>query len=511
MVDFSSVNLRILSPDGRTVLAELQTLDRTNVRTVRNIGTAQTAALGQVQRQAAMSARQIAGNVALIASTGEATVGSLKGIVSQGANIAFMFGTGGAIAGAIGVTALAIVNLFNRTRKEIEETAKKATEELGRLTRAGDIGQVGGRFGVATQLFSGDRFAVRGQDESERSAEARRLGIRGVRARIAEQQALFDAATGGGAVDQARRQNARNRMREWQAELEKLTSRYERLIGLVKELEDQAGFSATRTLEELRAKSSTSMAETLEKLSDKNLLPDFSAIGFTTREFGPEFNEQMLAGIQDALKRGPPALTTALDEQELADLLGITEWAVMAEGIGDQLGMTLGEGIANGVRAAIETGNIGTAFEAMTGTILQGIGAMAIEVGTRALIFAKLFASLQAWMIANPIAAIPIAVGLIAFGAALQSIGAGMGGGGGIGGGGGGGGFGGGGFGGGGGTIIDRGLVNPLNGVVTAPGTIQPRPAQNFNFNVIGEHDPVAQRAIVRLVRSGLGREGTEL
>lgn len=73
MVEFSSVAMRILSPDGKTVLAELQTIDRTNVATARRAGEVTTQNIQQVQKAAATSARQIAGNVAQIASMGTAS------------------------------------------------------------------------------------------------------------------------------------------------------------------------------------------------------------------------------------------------------------------------------------------------------------------------------------------------------------------------------------------------------------------------------------------------------
>jgi len=87
-------------------------------------------------RLSAFSTRAITGlNAAAFAISGLASGGvtSFRSLASAAAGFAAFFGPGGAIA-SIGITAgLAITDFFTRTRREIEETAKKAKEEVAKL------------------------------------------------------------------------------------------------------------------------------------------------------------------------------------------------------------------------------------------------------------------------------------------------------------------------------------------------------------------------------------------
>lgn len=484
--NFSSVAMRILSPDGKTVLAELQTIDRQAVGTARRAGDAVSAGINQVQQRTAIATRQIAGNVAQITAMGVASAESLKGIVSQGANIAFMFGTGGAIAGAIGVTGLAIFNLFSRTREQIEETARTAAIELKKLSRGGDIGAVAGRHGRATLLFSGEADAIRGEhdrDETERAFEARRKGIQGVRAEIERLEAVIARTApkegeifGGERAIQFK--DATDALKEWRAELVKLTAEYNQLVPLVDKLSKEAGEIATRVTamtdaEKARALTAIAAARGLEG----GRVP---GVGVSAPNFSlPKF------------KIKPPDLSESIDASAL-QAAWLQDWDKLVAGIGPAMGQTLADGIANGITTAIQTGSIGKAFGAMTGTILSGLGDMAIQVGTKALAFAQIWARLQTWLTANPIAAIPVALGLIAFGAALKGVGASMSGRAG--------GFGGGGFSSGGGSLPPN--TTFIGTVGTAPSMAQPQQPVNINNPVfLSPRDPGLQRQVAEVIK----------
>jgi len=180
-----------------------------------------------------------------------------------------------------------------------------------------------------------------------------------------------------------------------------------------------------------------------------------------------------------------------------------------ARAFGDAIGRTIAGSIADGISTAVAEGSIGEGLRALTGGMLMGLGDLMIEIGTQSLLAAQLFAGVvNALRSFAPEGAIGPALALIAGGAVLRGIGASMGGSSGRGGRSGG--SGGGGFSSG-TTIIDRGLVNPLNGVVNAPGFITPRQSVVNNWTVIGENDPVAQRMIVRLVDKGLSKSGRSI
>lgn len=176
-----------------------------------------------------------------------------------------------------------------------------------------------------------------------------------------------------------------------------------------------------------------------------------------------------------------------------------------ARQIGDAFTTTLADSIANGISAAIQSGSIANGFRALTGGILIGLGQMMQDVGTKSLLAAELMTSIVTALSSfAPAGAIGPALLLIAAGGVLKGLGASMGGKGGNGGGGGsyGGGAGGRNY----GTIIDRGLVNPANGVVTSPGMITPRESVVFAPTIIGANDPHAQREIYELWDRGRRR-----
>lgn len=497
MVDFSSVNLRILSPDGKNVLAELQTLDRTNVRTARNIGTAQTAAISQVQTKSATAARQIAGNIAMVAAQGEVSAAALKNVVSQFANIGFMFGTGGAIAGAIGLTGLAIHNLFDRTRKEIEETRKKFEDELARMVNAGDVALMKKQ---AQDIFLGT--PAKQFEDGIRALEARRLPI---------QTMLDNAIEAGNKIMQGRLQRDLDAIDK---ELTPLLLKFERLRLAILDITN-APFQVpglTPITSSARAPGAGARDEASVKAATDRLLegmlPSVGVIG-GDKHVGTDMTEfvaAMLGGIQDALKRAPPLPPTEITP-ELERIIGID---AVAENIGGSFGETLANAIGAGVSAGIGGGGFAGGFRALTGSVLQAIGGMFQQIGVASLAGLKFMAAIeQAIKKFAPGLGIAASVGLIALGATLSAIGGSMGGSG-RSFGGGGGGFGGGGFTADSSTIIDRGMINPLN-PLSASGTVTARPMVNLYATVFGVDDAQAQRQLRIMMDKALARSGESL
>lgn len=488
MVEFSSVAMRILSPDGKTVLAELQTIDRAAVGTAARAGAAATTGIQQVQKQSAIAARQIAGNVAQIAAMGAASAESLKGIVTQGANIAFMFGAGGAIAGAIGLTGLAIANLFTRAREEMKETERQAALTLQRISRAGDIRGAAGRFGEATMLFSGEGDAVRGKDESDRAFEARKLGIQGIRAEIARLNAVIErtkpmpgAIFGGQRASDWR--EATDLVKEWNAELAKMVPRYEALIGVVNRLNREAGIDAaavTRPTEQALARHEGRFAQLPGLMS--GTLPGIARtpdLLRTQREW-----ERISASIKDGLKKVQPIPPGELTP-ELERILQLDK---AAESIALNFGQSLAAAIGQGVTAGLR-GGIGDGFKALAGGVLQAMGAMFQQIGTSALLGMQFIKRIKDALIGfMPELGIPAAIGLIALGAGLSAAGASIGSSRGVGGGAAPGGFSSG------ATVIDRGLINPLNPAPNTAGLVAATPIHLAALIFGSPDDPVMQR-----------------
>ena len=88
---------------------------------------------GALGNKYALAGRQIAGSFENIARSGKLAGDSAKQVLSSASEVAFAFGPTGAIVGAASIAGLAIVEIFQRTRKEMEETRKKAVDEANKM------------------------------------------------------------------------------------------------------------------------------------------------------------------------------------------------------------------------------------------------------------------------------------------------------------------------------------------------------------------------------------------
>jgi hypothetical protein len=139
----------------------------------------------------AIATRQIASAGEAAARAGELGGAAAKSMLAQGSNMAFMFGPAGAIAGGVAITTLAIVEMFQRSRKEMEETRNKFRAELEQMGRARDLSGLDQRKGA---LYRGDPFALRNEGETDAAFRARRGGWRDVSARLRELGPQMQAA-----------------------------------------------------------------------------------------------------------------------------------------------------------------------------------------------------------------------------------------------------------------------------------------------------------------------------
>lgn len=469
MVDFSSVNLRITSSDGKTVLAELQTIDKVGQRAAGN-----ATAIGGNMRKSVTAARQLS-----FAATG--ITQGLGGAVNAAGNLAEQIALSSrnakVAAGAAGIGALVAVGAT------LAAIWKSATEQME--TFNDQVNKIGG----ATEILRLQGRGPRSDLEAKRQAiliAGREELAAADKLKINDEERLqlrtMIAKKTNEAVDALERETALRRSQAFKAgslsaqdEIEMLAT--QRLAAT----RDPAGAAFLLGGKQAEIKRRQALRELDQEASERQ---------FTAQQV-KERREQ----IQE------------IYQQEM-DILG-DELAQMGSEVADTFVGSLAGSIADGIAVAIQSGSIGDGFKAMTGGILIGLGEMVQAIGVKSLLAAKLmttiFESLRNFA---PAGAIGPALALIALGGVLKGLGASMGGGGGGGGGLGASGFSGGGSFGGGNTIIDRGLVNPLNGVVTAPGTISARQSITVPITVIGAMDASAQRQIVKMVRLGLEREG---
>jgi hypothetical protein len=140
----------------------------------------------------ANAARAIAGATETMARQGRIGGEAMKQLVSQGANLAMMFGTGGAITGAIGVTFLAIVNMAARARQELAAMRKEHLEGLNRFEAMDASAQAA----EINRLRRGDTYVAEYRDIAAASGPDRQtmMDRRGLGRLQAEERMLTEAA-----------------------------------------------------------------------------------------------------------------------------------------------------------------------------------------------------------------------------------------------------------------------------------------------------------------------------
>lgn len=128
------------------------------------------------------SARQVAMATENMARMGKVGGESMKQLIAQGGEMAFMFGGGGAVVGALGIATLAIVEMFQRSRREMMETRRQFDENLSQMVRSKSAM---GLSEQATLLLSGEgEFATQRKEESAPAFEVRKSGIAAVRLEV---------------------------------------------------------------------------------------------------------------------------------------------------------------------------------------------------------------------------------------------------------------------------------------------------------------------------------------
>lgn len=228
-MDANTIHLEQKLADTERKVAQLQQRVESGNRVTTQSTQAAAGSYGQLASRVGAASQAIAGASAQAANMGRLTVESAKTMIAQASNMAFMFGTAGPIVGAIGIATLAVVTLFGRARREMEETARHFDEKLAGMRKSGNLI---GAAELQRELFSGDRFAEQGKDESDAVFRLRRLGVQGAKRRLAEIDALLtqwakeDMNAVGPAIREAR-QLALNKLYEEQRQLTQALPEYE--------------------------------------------------------------------------------------------------------------------------------------------------------------------------------------------------------------------------------------------------------------------------------------------
>lgn len=438
-------------------------------------------------KQWGTASRQIAGGLEQIARTGKVTGESLKQIVTQGANMAFMFGAGGPIVAALAITGVAIYEGITGRMKEAREEARRFKEDIAGLQRSGNMT---GAAELSQRLFSGDKFAVQQDGESDRAFRARQLGVTGIQGEIGRLRGVVASGVGPRGEQLESSKQAQREITEWNRILPEFEQKARTAAAAANLLMAQFGgrlaaeAKATRPVpftNELRfGRLDVGVFERMGLGADGKVSTPFLDPGSVRTRAGNPATSPATQGMVDSMRA-------------VGEMAG--------RGFVDTLASTIEAGISK----AFEKGaNIGGIFAAMGQAALGGIGSMMIQIGKATLAsFAFIEKIKTAIMTLNPAIGVAASIGLIALGSVLSAAGgraAANAGGGGFGGGGGYGYSSGAGYG---SAVIDRGIIDP-----TARGVTAQRPMQ-FNATFFGHRDPTAQREFQEWARESMRRGDT--
>jgi hypothetical protein len=449
MVDFGSVNFRILSPDGKSVLAELQSIDKAGQRIE---GTA--AKIGPHFNKAANASRSI--GYAL-----SSTNGDLKGAVGAAGNLAEQLALASnnarLIASAAGIGAIVSLGIFvkqlwDKANRDMEDFVQKSNQigndirvaQLSGIGMAQDyaakreqILEVGQKEIVQSKTISDDEsrkqylLLVNKRTREQLAAAAREeyLAVRDLRdaaaatllslqdqnrvlqARIAFQPGSRDQreATGlaqlstaaNSQTDTAQRLLAKGKIteQEFKDQIRQIGANY---YAAVTDLNHDLDFATNQALEAI----GVDMIENTGGAAGKHAA-DVARIFL-------EANAKAAAGVA-------PDVVAAWRDSSLGALKS-EAWAGVEQTAAQGLHTALDAGIGK----AFEKGaNIGQAFDAFKDAALQGLGGVFSELGEQYLEYGSIMQALSALLpdpfTAGP-ASIAIGVALIALGASLGAV-----------------------------------------------------------------------------------------
>lgn len=455
-----------------TGIAEVQ-------RGMRLVGKEGEASAGKV----GTSMRAIAGGVEAIARQGKVGGEALKGILAQGADMAFQFGAAGPVVGAIAIVGLAIYEHITGRMKEAAEQATKTRQEIANLASAGDMG---GLKAKAREVLYGGAFDSEGRPSTPSLVPG---AFRGSLLDLRSRMKFLNGNLGNPAVVQKEFFDAIKKLRP---ELDAAEARLRAIWTAIDVMKSQPPEMAMAPMKSIAdAPPDPKLIKELAEMR-KRWKADFLA------SFAGPNGVQVLGKYQN---EGPiAAQLLALYGQggmqaKVADL-GNSVRANFVTPLGESIAHSISEGIGDSISAGFDAafargGNLGKAGKALTASALGTLGGVFKQIGKESLLGLSFMKTITAAISSmDPVSGIFASLGLIALGSALQA-GASR--------------IGDSGSGSYGGASSYSGGSNRSSTVTVAPfptaaSSIQAAKPVVNNFTIIGKDDPTVQREMLELI-----------
>lgn len=414
-------------------------------------------------------ARQASFALEQMARTGKVAGEGMKQLISVGSDMAFAFGPTGAIVGAIGVTIAAILLLFKRSNAE----AEKFFDKINDMRAEGDKRAL-------SDAHETLKEAIQQRNEARQKFETPESSIFSARIKKKQLEELGDASA---RVEIAERNVDRIRT--------EMATKETKRLGDLGEAADKARKKYAEFWDGLLSFKGQQFAPGATPADQAALsggLASWDAMLLkSTKPKETPLAESLIP------KTFAADLTATLDAMLKQVMTGID--ALTSDfhiGIRD----SIANAVAGGIFAALTSGSIGEAFNALTQTLLSGFAGAIAELAVRAIMASKLMTTVVTFLAANPWVALAAATALLVM---TRSMG--------------------GGAKGGGGSIPALGamgasgigsdsatrIIFGSNSAATAAG-MEPRQANQFI--IIGSDDPRAQREILSLINKGKRRGG---
>lgn len=313
-------------------------------------------------------ARQASFALEGMARSGNIAGEGLRQLLAIGADIAFAFGPAGAVAGAIGATALAVVAVFKRANDELTQTRQRFNDQLSGLI---DDGNLAGVRDQAAKLWRGVFDPATGAFENGVGALLQR-----------RQQIQFDPNQLFRDVVLKKFDERIVRINGEEIAVKDLIARYEQLAAVLRnppQLPRPLGTAPITITSGGGTGSGTSSAPP----------PPTAAELALARRGAPRAGSLLSLPALDltALSTsGIPGLE-ALRAKGLEQLTALRDdWAREAQAIGG----VFTNAFADGLATAIAQLDIGAGFRVLTAGVLAGIGSLMIQTGQAMVTFGKL-------------------------------------------------------------------------------------------------------------------------
>lgn len=364
-----------------------------------------------MSKRYATAAFQIAGVATAIAATGDATQSQMTRLIGLASGIAFAFGPTGAIVGAIGLSLLAIRQMFERTNAEMEKTKANAIQAVREIFEETDAKAAASRrTRIEKDLFDAQQQLLREQDAVFQIAQRARH--------------FFPPGTSDLDIAAGTRVNG---------QISPSVQAVRDLTKKIDELKNQL-VANTTVLKTLSVKG-VDVLSPLSSLVGGNAASDEARVraavarragtaGLRRGDFG-----QGAAGIAGRNQAGiQQSIAASLSNPAVAALAETEQ--VVSDAVDRYITGGIGDALVNGFSRAFSGEGLGGLFKGFGASILSSLGGFFIELGTHLIKFGSLMEWLKrhltSWLGAG-IGSIAVGVGLIALGSLMSAGGSALG------------------------------------------------------------------------------------